>query len=70
MTGLGFVLLVLVWWLYFLPTMIALGRGHPQWGVIAVLNLLLGWTIVGWVGTLVWARRATQKRVALFLRPR
>ena len=40
--------------LYFLPTMIA-GSRHPNGGAIFFLNLLLGWTLLGWIGALVWA---------------
>ena len=41
---------------YCLPMIVALSRAyHPQAGAIAVLNLLLGWTVLGWVGALVWA---------------
>jgi ABC-type transport system involved in cytochrome c biogenesis permease component len=39
--------------LYFLPTF--LGRNKRQRVPIFVLNLLLGWTLLGWVGALVWA---------------
>lgn len=39
--------------LYFLPTMIGFRKGNA--GAIFALNLLLGWTILGWVGALVWA---------------
>ncbi len=38
---------------YFLPTISARGRVHFQG--IFLLNLLLGWTILGWVGALIWA---------------
>ena len=40
---------------YFLPTLIALTRSHNQTVPIFVVNLLLGWTLVGWVVALVWA---------------
>jgi hypothetical protein len=41
---------------YFLPLVIALMRGpHRQTLAIGLLNLLLGWTLVGWVVALVWA---------------
>ena len=33
---------------YFLPTVIALVRGHLSALAIFLLNLLLGWTIIGW----------------------
>jgi uncharacterized membrane protein YqaE (UPF0057 family) len=49
---LGLVLAVVV---YFLPTMVAVRFEHPYWGAIALLNLLLGWTILGWIAALVWA---------------
>lgn len=41
--------------LYFLPTIIAAGRGMRNTVAIFVLNMLLGWTFVGWVVSLVWA---------------
>jgi len=40
---------------YFLPTIVARGREHRQMIAIAVLNALLGWTVLGWVVALVWA---------------
>ena len=52
-----------LWWtfltvlftLYFVPTTVATWRGHPQHLAISVLNLLAGWTLIGWIGSLVWA---------------
>jgi Superinfection immunity protein len=41
--------------LYFLPALLAQGRTHPNLGAIFALNLLLGWTLLGWVIALVWA---------------
>jgi Superinfection immunity protein len=41
--------------LYFVPTFVAHRRGHRNAGAIAVLNILLGWTLIGWVVALVWA---------------
>lgn len=34
---------------YFLPNIIAALRQHPQHGSIFVINLFLGWTLIGWV---------------------
>jgi hypothetical protein len=34
-------------------------RKHPNAGAIAVLNLLLGWTFIGWVIALVWSFTST-----------
>ena len=41
--------------LYVLPTIVALARNHPNIFAIAILNIFLGWTFVGWVAALVWA---------------
>lgn len=41
--------------LYFLPTIIASGRHLPERGGIAMLNLFLGWTGIGWIIALIWA---------------
>jgi hypothetical protein len=50
----GFVYGVIVLALYFLPAMIASNRGHRNSGPIFVVNLFLGWTLIGWVGCLAW----------------
>lgn len=40
---------------YFLPTLIAMMRGHANTAPILVVNLLLGWLLVGWVIALAWS---------------
>ena len=40
---------------YFLPWIIALVRGHRNAAAIFVLNLFLGWSVLGWIIALVWA---------------
>ncbi|OFA04832.1 superinfection immunity protein [Duganella sp. HH101] len=40
---------------YMLPLIVAMNRKHVNTTAIAVLNVLLGWTLLGWVGALVWA---------------
>ena len=49
------VLLTLVLVIYFLPSFIALLRQHRNKLAIFLLNLFLGWTILGWVSSLVWS---------------
>jgi hypothetical protein len=51
-----FVLIVLLS-LYFLPSIVAVLRKAPDTGSVIVLNLLLGWTFVGWVVALAMAAR-------------
>ena len=46
--------------LYFIPVLVALGRLHHNTLAIFMLNLFLGWTLLGWVGALVWACTAVQ----------
>lgn len=41
--------------LYFLPTIIAFARSKRDVISILALNFLLGWTLIGWVISLVWA---------------
>lgn len=45
---------------YLLPTFIAGMRGHQNTAAIVVLNLLLGWTFIGWVVALVWSFTAIE----------
>ena len=40
---------------YFVPAIVAFHRKHRNRGAITILNLLLGWTFVGWVAALVWS---------------
>jgi Superinfection immunity protein len=51
----GFLVLVTIWEFYILPTIAAWLLRHHQLYAIGVLNLLLGWTLLGWIGALVWA---------------
>jgi len=40
---------------YFIPAIVASTRKHHNAVAIGVLNLFLGWTILGWIGALIWA---------------
>jgi len=48
-------LVVLIFVLYFLPAVIALLRKHKNKLAIFLLNFLLGWTVLGWVASLIWS---------------
>lgn len=45
---------------YFAPFLIAAMRGHRQAAAIGALNLLLGWTMLGWVAAFVWSLTDTR----------
>lgn len=60
MMGAGVTGALMVWWIvgllfYFIPTIIAIKREHPNRVAIICLNVLLGWVIIGWVGALIWS---------------
>jgi hypothetical protein len=40
---------------YFIPAIFAGSRHHHNTGAIFLMNLLLGWTLFGWVVALIWA---------------
>jgi hypothetical protein len=39
----------------FIPTYVAFYRNHDHRMIILVVNAFLGWTGIGWAGTMVWA---------------
>ncbi len=43
---------------YFLPTIVGTVRRVPDRGVLVLVNLLLGWSLIGWVVALVMALRS------------
>ena len=54
-TILELLLIASIFIFYFLPALIAFLRQHKNKLAIFLLNLLLGWTILGWLGSLVWS---------------
>ena len=44
--------------IYLLPLVIGYARRVPDIGAIAVINILLGWTLLGWVAALAMAFRS------------
>lgn len=49
---------------YFMPSLIAVMR-RKQFVGILILNLFLGWTILGWVVALIWAAVTHKENFAL-----
>ena len=43
--------------IYFAPSIVGGGRHVPNVGSIFVINLFLGWTLIGWVVALAMASR-------------
>ncbi|KAB5626293.1 superinfection immunity protein [Pseudomonas putida] len=51
----AFIMLIAAFVIYFLPTFVAAKRRHPNGTSIFLLDLFLGWTLLGWVAALVWS---------------
>ncbi|MCL4526230.1 MAG: superinfection immunity protein [Gammaproteobacteria bacterium] len=56
----GFVALLMVAFIvaigvYVLPALMAWSMGSPHRIPITLLDLLLGWTVLGWIAALIWA---------------
>lgn len=47
--------IVFIGGIYLVPSINAASRKHRNTGAIFALNLLLGWTFLGWVGALIWS---------------
>ena len=54
-TVIAYVLLVAVAVAYFTPSLIARRRMKQEAARIFLFNLLLGWTVAGWLGVMSWA---------------
>jgi hypothetical protein len=50
-----FLVIVLALLLYLFPALLAIMRHHNNSAAIVALNILLGWSFLGWVVALVWA---------------
>jgi hypothetical protein len=50
--------------LYCLPAIVAQRRSHINRTGITILNLALGWTLLGWLGALVWSYSAQPAEAA------
>lgn len=49
------VIMVIVICFYFLPTLIAMVMDRRQAAAIVALNLIAGWTVIGWMIALIWS---------------
>ena len=50
--------LVILGALYFIPAIVANTRHVPNRGSVVVINVFLGWTLIGWVIALAMACRS------------
>lgn len=52
------ILLLLCLIIYMLPTLIAYARDVPSRQTITVVNIIFGWTLIGWFICFLWAMLA------------
>lgn len=50
-----FLFWLIMLFIYFIPTIVACLRNHTNALAIFILNLFLGYTLIGWVVALIWA---------------
>jgi hypothetical protein len=55
--------------LYLAPTAIALLRKRPKSGGLIAVNILLGWTIVGWIWSFFWAFTSPKENSSAIAEP-
>lgn len=60
---LAFLMAVGAFILYFTPTFVAAKRKHPNGTPIALLNIFLGWTFIGWLVALIWSASSIKAEV-------
>ena len=41
--------------IYFIPTVVCLIRKHTYKFYVICLNIILGWTLIGWIASLIWS---------------
>jgi hypothetical protein len=69
MDSFAVVLLVVGLVVYFIPSFIAFDKDKRNKGAIFALNLLLDWTVIGWVGALVWSLKVDAPAVSRLTPP-
>jgi hypothetical protein len=47
--------LAIIGFFYLLPSLVATWSRHRNTAAISVLNVFLGWTLLGWIIALIWA---------------
>lgn len=51
----GIAILMVLFAVYWLPSIFAYRRHHRDKGSILLVNLFFGWTLIGWIIALIWA---------------
>ena len=65
----AFAALFLVLYIYFLPTITAIKRNSPHKTAVVIVNVLFGFTLVGWVVALLLASKQPQPAIVVYNTP-
>ncbi len=60
--SIGGLFLALSFFVYLMPAIIAYYRGHHNKGLIFLLTIVIGWTVIGWIAVLVWSLTAVKEQ--------
>ena len=52
------ILLIICVIIYMLPTLIAKARDIPSRHAVTMVNIIFGWTLIGWLVAFLWAAMA------------
>ena len=64
-SGLGAFGFIIIIAMYFLPAIIAFSRKVTNVGSVLVINIFLGWTVIGWVVALAMAVKSKTPQVVV-----
>ena len=59
--SLGLIFMIIIGLLHFVPSVIAFLRDHQSKWAILVLNIVLGWSGIGWIAALIWSLTGVRK---------
>jgi len=59
---LGLIGFVFIFFIYFIPAFISIIRRHNDITAITALNLLAGWTFIGWLIALIWSLKHFERK--------
>ena len=51
----GLVIIILLLLIFFLPTIIAFSKRRKHKWIILFINVVFGFTLIGWFGALIWS---------------
>lgn len=53
-----FIIGIIAFSIYLLPAILATWKRHPNVVIIWLINVFLGWTLIGWIVALIWSLKA------------